>query len=167
MSTKPETLIFSANPAKRQRQLIIYWTGFAIMVALIFLPLAIDPDHNMFFLMPLVIWQWTMMLIGIDSPFKRQEEVIITPVSLKGASLQRAGRTYLMFENLMIEPSMVQRNPPKWLQWLAPARTWIAINHPKTPYGFKMDISLLSTKDQQTVLTILQQRFRAEMSPEQ
>ncbi|MFC3853463.1 hypothetical protein ACFOSD_11510 [Salinispirillum marinum] len=167
MSIKPETLVFSADPAKRRRHVIFLWAGFFIVLATTFFQSYFLPGHNMIFLIPLFIWQWTLLFLGIDSPFRRQEEVIITPVSLKGASLQRAGRAYLMLEDLMIEPSMMQRNPPKWLQWLAPARTWIAINHPKTPYGFKMDISLLSSEDQQTVLTILQQRFREEMSPEQ
>lgn len=165
MNTQPETLIFHPDPVKRRRHLLGFWGGFLTVITTIFLTSTLLPEHHLLFVIPLLIWQLSMHLLGIDNPFRHRDEVIITRTALKGASLQRAGRAYLMLENLMLEPTFIKRNSPKWLQSLYPSRVWISINYPKTPYGFKIDISLLSTEDQQTVLTTLQQRYQASMSP--
>ncbi|MFY0664432.1 MAG: hypothetical protein JXQ97_07400 [Natronospirillum sp.] len=165
MSTKPEILIFSSDAAKRRNQLIRFGVGLAIVIGIVLLRSVFQANAYVLLVLAVSIFSGYMNFIGIYNPFWKHDEVIITPVALKGASLQRAGRAYFMLDDFLIEPILVKRSPPKWLQWLYPNRVWLVINQHNHPYGLKMDLSLLSDQDQQTVLSTLQQRYSASMPP--
>ena len=162
MSVQKSVLIFSSNPVKKRHHWVRFWVGFALVIGIIQLGYAFQWNSYALLVLAVAIFAVYLNLLGVYNPFLRDDEVIVTATALKGASLQRSGRAYFMLDNLLVEPIMVKRMPPQWLQWLYPRREWVAINQNKQPYGFKMDVSLLNEEDQQAVLQVLQERFRAE-----
>lgn len=167
MTDTAEILYFSPDPTKRRRSLIQFWIGLLVVLSVIPIGNLFFDDAYPLFLLPLALWSMHLNLSGSDNPFRRHNEIVITATAIKGAGLKRANKAYFMLDNLMMEPILLNRNPPRWLQWLIPARSWIAINHLHPPYGFKIEVSLLSDEDQRTVFQTLKQRYDAVMSPTQ
>lgn len=166
MKQDKNTIVFYADAQKftRLRRLSLFITP------LYALPIVFALLGSSWWILPLLF----AIFMGGQSPiyfWQRSHKPLLTITNsrLSGHLVSASCHTAINISDLPSCPELIIKPSRGWKRWLGVdfPNAYIAAFTTNRNYRIGFDVSPLSAKDQQTVLAILQQRFQAEMSPEQ